>query len=75
MIWFIGGLLVGGSAGFLLAAIVADSRAREDAHLNGLLLRVVRDDDPTIWPYRHESRVDDNGAFVRTYYEGMRDCG
>ena len=69
MIPFLFGLMIGGTLGFIAAAIVTDSARRDDAYLEGLMLRVVDENDSSIWPYRVDSYIDDYGVVVRNFYD------
>lgn len=69
VIGFFVGVLVGGSLGYIAAAITCGYREREDAHLSTMLLRVMVEKDPDIWPYRVEKWIDDDGTVVRSFLD------
>ncbi len=69
MIGFFVGLLVGGALGIIAAGVMGDWRSREDAHLSAMLLRVMIEKDPDLWPYRVEKWIDDDGTVVRSFLD------
>lgn len=69
MIGFFIGLLVGGTLGYIAAAVTFGWRDEEDHYLSAMLLRVMIEKDPNLWPYKTESWID-NGVVVRTFFDG-----
>jgi hypothetical protein len=69
MIWFIVGMMLGASFGFIAAAIVGDGARREDRYLSEMILRVMVEKDSTLWPYRVERYIDERGTVVHNFYD------
>lgn len=69
VIVFVIGIFVGGALGYIAAGVTFGARSREDSHLSAMLLRVMIEKDPTLWPYRIEKWIDTDGTVIRTFFD------